>query len=70
MARKRGLLEIIAVFLAAVIVLTGCKASAAFFYGPPISTIFNALFYLAILGFIVSVLYGVYLIVTKAGRNG
>jgi hypothetical protein len=68
MGRKRSLIEILSYFLLAVIVLTGFRASAMFFYGPPISTVFSVLFYLAILGFIGTLFYGFYRLVTKAGK--
>lgn len=69
MARKRGLLEIAAIFFGAVIVLTACRASAGFYYGPPISTVFDVLFYLAILGFLGTVIFGVYRMVMKTEKK-
>ncbi len=69
MARKIGVLELTAFFFAAVIVLTACRATAGFMYGPPFSTVFDALFYIAILGFLASIVYGVFRLYIKMSKK-
>jgi hypothetical protein len=69
MARKRSILEYIALFFAFIVVLTPARLIVGGTYGPLASGICNIFWYVAILGFLGCVFYGVYRIVTKGERK-